>query len=126
VCGSNKIRYTNNKEIYGKTYGNGGCYLCDNCKSYVGVHNTKQKIPLGRFANKELRELKMKCHNIFDKFWKEEKLSRGDCYRYLANKLNLYVRETHFGWFDKEYLLKSLDILNKTKKEDILKYIKEK
>ncbi len=125
-CGSDLIRYTTNDEIYGKLYGNGGCYVCDWCGAYVGVHNTKDKIPLGRFADKELRDLKMQCHNIFDKFWKKEKLSRRDCYGYLAHKLDLYVRETHFGWFDKEYLLKALDILKETTTKDILIYIRDR
>ena len=70
VCGSNLVRYTTNDEIYGKLYGNGGCYVCDWCGAYVGVHNTKDKIPLGRFADKELRELKKQCHDIFDMFFR--------------------------------------------------------
>ena len=24
-CGSDKVRYTSNKEVYGRVYGNGGC-----------------------------------------------------------------------------------------------------
>lgn len=123
-CGSKNVRYTTNDEIYGKIYGNGGCYLCDDCKAYVGVHNTKSKKPLGRLANKELRELKMRCHKLFDVFWKETNLKRIDCYGYLANKLGLHLRETHFGWFNKEYLEKSLVVLNNTTIEDIKEYIR--
>ncbi len=125
-CGSNRVRYTTNDEIYGRIYGNGGCYLCDDCKAYVGVHNTKHKKPLGRLATKELRELKMKCHSRFDPFWKETNFKRTDCYGYLANKLGLHLRETHFGWFDKEYLEKALFILNHTTYADISEYIKER
>lgn len=123
-CGSAKVRYTTNDEIYRKIYGNGGCYLCDDCKAYVGVHNIKSKKPLGRLANKELRELKMSCHKLFDVFWKETNLKRIDCYGYLANKLGLHLRETHFGWFNKEYLEKSLEILKNTTLEDIKEYIR--
>lgn len=125
-CGSSRVRYTTNDEIYGRKYGNGGCYLCDDCKAYVGVHNTKHKKPLGRLATKELRELKMKCHSRFDPFWKETNFKRTDCYGYLANKLGLHLRETHFGWFDKEYLEKVLFILNHTTYADISEYIKER
>ena len=125
LCGSKNIRYTTNAEIYhGKQYGNGYCYLCDDCGGSVGVHDTKNKIPLGRFANKELKELKMKCHNKFDKYWRSKKFKRTDCYGYLANKLGLMLRETHFGWFDKEYLLKALDVLNNTTEKDIEEYLK--
>lgn len=125
-CGSSKVRYTSNSEVYGKEYGNGGCYLCDDCKAYVGVHDTKNKLPLGRLANKELRELKMKCHSLFDPLWKNTKFKRTDCYGYLANKLGLHLRETHFGWFNKEYLEKALMILIWTTSDDIEKYVRER
>ena len=127
VCGSSNIRYTSNAEIYhGKQYGNGYCYICDNCKSSVGVHNTKSKMPLGRFANKEMKKLKMECHNKFDILWKEKGFKRKDCYGYLANKLGLHLRETHFGWFDIEYLNKALDIINNIDEADMREYVKNR
>lgn len=124
LCGSKNIRYTSNAEIYhGRQYGNGYCYLCDDCGGSVGVHDTKNKIPLGRFANKELKDLKMSCHKKFDPLWKNTKFKRPDCYGYLANKLGLMLRETHFGWFDKEYLEKALKVLENTTLKDIEKYV---
>lgn len=126
ICGSKNVRYTTNDEVYGKIYGNGGCYLCDDCKAYVGVHDTKNKKPLGRLANKEMRQLKMKCHYKFDKFWKQADFKRRDCYGYLAEKLDLRLRETHFGWFDTEYLNKAIDILEQTTYSDIWEYIKNR
>lgn len=124
LCGSKNIRYTSNAEIYnGKQYGNGYCYLCDNCGGSVGVHDIKNKIPLGRFANKELKQLKMVCHQKFDPLWKNTKFNRTDCYGYLANELGLMLRETHFGWFDKEYLEKALNVLENTTLKDIEKYV---
>lgn len=126
-CGSENIRYTSNAEIYhGKQYGNGYCYLCDDCGASVGVHNTKSKIPLGRFATKEMKILKMQCHAKFDLLWKKYNFKRTDCYGYLANKLGLMLRETHFGWFDIEYLNKSLEILENIDFNDIWKYIKNR
>lgn len=123
-CGSEKIRYTSNAEIYhGIQFGNGYCYLCDNCGASVGVYSTKNKLPLGRFATKELKDLKMKCHRLFDPHWRSGKFRRTDCYGWLANKLGLMLRETHFGWFDEEYLLKSLEILQ-AKDDDIDKEIR--
>lgn len=126
-CNSENIRYTSNAEIYhGKQYGNGYCYLCDNCGASVGVHDTKSKKPLGRFATRELKDLKMSCHKIFDKYWKSRNFKRTDCYGYLADKLGLMLRETHFGWFDKEYLLKALEVLRNTNEETIREYIKNR
>lgn len=127
MCGSKNIRYTSNAEIYyGKQYGNGYCYLCDNCGASVGVHDTKTKKPLGRFANKELKDLKMQCHKLFDSYWRSKKFKRQDCYGYLASKLGLMFRETHFGWFDKEYLLKALEVLKNTTEQDIKDYVLER
>lgn len=45
---------------------------------------------------------------------------------YLAYKLGLHLRETHFGWFDIEYLNKSLEILDNLDFNDIWKYIKNR
>lgn len=127
VCGSEKIRYTSNAEIYnGKQYGNGYCYLCDNCGASVGVHNTKSKIPLGRFATKEMKVLKMQCHAKFDILWKKYNFKRTDCYGWLANKLGLMYRETHFGWFDIEYLNKALEILEDIDFKEVWDYVKNR
>ena len=126
-CGSKNIRYTSNAEIYnGKQYGNGYCYLCDDCKASVGVHDTKSKIPLGRFATKEMKLLKMKCHAKFDPLWKKYNFKRKDCYGWLASKLGLMMRETHFGWLDIEYLNKSLEILENIDFKDVWKYVKNR
>lgn len=126
-CGSKNIRYTSNAEIYnGKQYGNGYCYLCDDCKASVGVHDTKSKIPLGRFATKEMKLLKMKCHAKFDPLWKKYNFKRKDCYGWLASKLGLMMRETHFGWFDIEYLNKSLEILENIDFKDVWEYVKNR
>ena len=126
-CGSKNIRYTSNAEIYnGKQYGNGYCYLCDDCKASVGVHDTKSKIPLGRFATKEMKLLKMKCHAKFDPLWKKYNFKRKDCYGWLASKLGLMMRETHFGWLDIEYLNKSLEILENIDFKDVWEYVKNK
>ncbi|MFB5268120.1 zinc-finger-containing protein [Paenibacillus enshidis] len=40
--------------------------------AYVGVHDGTD-IPLGRLANRELRELKKQCHALFDPVWKNKK-----------------------------------------------------
>jgi DNA-directed RNA polymerase subunit RPC12/RpoP len=106
-----KVIYTSNAEIYGKEYGNGRCYKCVNCDAYVGVHDGTD-IPLGRLANKELRELKKQCHTLFDPVWKQHKsIKRKQTYEQLAIALEIPIRECHFGWFDKDMLLKAKQIL---------------
>lgn len=109
-CNS-KVIYTSNAAIYGREYGNGRCYKCTKCDAYVGVHSGT-KVPLGRLANRELRELKKECHALFDPVWKKKKIKRSAAYIRLANLLGIPHSECHFGWFDKEMLLKSKEILN--------------
>jgi len=113
-CGS-PIIFTSNAAIYGKEYGNGKCYKCKGCDSYVGVHENTQ-IPLGRLANKELRALKKRCHALFDPVWKNNnRISRGQAYSKLANILGISVIECHFGWFGKDMLIHCIDIMNNDK-----------
>ncbi|MNW54956.1 hypothetical protein D3C74_325870 [compost metagenome] len=108
---SSSVVFTSNAAIYGKEYGNGRCYKCTSCDAYVGVHNGTN-IPLGRLANRELRELKKECHSLFDPVWKTNKhIKREQAYGRLANVLGIPHVECHFGWFDKGMLHKALEIL---------------
>lgn len=93
-----KAIWCENKEIYGRNYGKSYmCYYCKDCDAYVGCHNNTKK-PLGRMANKELRELRKESKNLWiNKIvggnYRNRKLrSRG--YKYLRNLLN---KEFHFG-----------------------------
>ena len=107
-CGG-KIEYTSNSVIYGREYGNGKCYLCKSCDAYTGVHNGTN-IALGIIANKEMRKLKKKCHEIFDKLWKNNK-QRNDLYYRLSKLMNIDRKHCHFGHFDTEELKQALEIL---------------
>src|SRR5574344_786199 len=116
LCGGNVI-YTSNSIIYGKEYGNGKCYYCQNCHNYVGVHNNTD-IALGIIADEDMRTLKKECHNIFDKLWKDNK-RRNNLYYELSKQMNIKREHCHFGHFDKTELKQALEILknNKLKKE---------
>ena len=78
--------WVSNEEVYGNRYGKSYmCYFCKDCDAYVGCHqNTTQ--PLGIMANRELRQLRMQCHALFDPFWKEGGMTRKNAYRFLVNK----------------------------------------
>jgi hypothetical protein len=106
-----QVIFTSNAAIYGREYGGGRCYKCTCCDAYVGTHG-QSNIPLGRLANRELRELKKECHALFDPVWKKNKnINREHAYGRLANKLDISINECHFGWFDKEMLLRAKTIL---------------
>lgn len=111
-----KVELVSNKLVYGREYGNGKCYLCLKCGSYVGVHSDL-KTPLGILANKELRTLRKTAHKLFDSLWKNREMPRDDAYRILANKLNIPTNECHFGWFDKDTAQKAIKAINILREE---------
>jgi hypothetical protein len=106
ICGGS-VRLVNNETIYGKPYGKYPyVYYCSACGAYVGVHPDNS--PLGILADKEMRELRSRCHELFDKTWKN-KTQRTINYGKLAMKLR--VRKAHFAWMSKEELRKAIKIL---------------
>lgn len=107
-CGKEAV-YVDSKEIYGRSYGM--IYLCRECDAYVGVHNGTDK-PLGRLANKELRQYKMAAHAAFDPIWKSEAMSRHKAYDWLSSQINLPIAETHIGMFDVERCKRVIKICN--------------
>lgn len=113
LCGGHVI-YTSNSVIYGKEYGSGKCYLCTECGAYVGTHKPRPREAMGILANKEMRDMKMKCHDLFDKKWlgaKNKRKARQSAYMDLAEKLKINISECHFGYFDLPTLNKAYQIL---------------
>jgi hypothetical protein len=109
LCGG-KVIYTTNDKIYGRRYGSGYCYLCTNCRAYVGTHKPRPKEAFGILANEEMRNLKKLCHSIFDNLWKtpQERITK---YKLLAQKMGIEEKNCHFGYFDLYLLNKAYEIL---------------
>ena len=98
-CGL-RAQYIDSAVIYnGQSYGM--IYNCFPCDAYVGVHKGTD-IPLGRLANKELRQWKNTAHAYFDPLWKSGDMTRREAYYWLSEKMNLPKNETHIGMFDVE------------------------
>ena len=107
ICGSNNVNLVSNSVLYGKEYGKiPYVYLCSNCKAYVGVHPNKE--PMGILADDEMRTLRIKCHELFDKTWKNKK-ERSEKYSELAEKLG--VKVCHFSWMNKDELKKAIRVM---------------
>lgn len=109
-CGS-PVVYTSNAEIYGREYGEDRCYLCRNCRAFVGVHPGTDT-PLGTLANEELRRYRKAAHFWFDKIWKSPTriTTRDKAYKWLSKELGLPKEETHIGMFEKEQCEKVMEI----------------
>ncbi len=116
-CGS-PVVYTSNAEIYGREYGEGRCYLCRNCRAFVGVHPGTDT-PLGTLANEELRRYRKAAHFWFDKIWKSPTriTTRDKAYKWLSKELGLPKEETHIGMFEKEQCEKVMEISQKKLQE---------
>jgi hypothetical protein len=100
------------------------------CDAYVGTHPDGS--PVGRLANKALRQLKMKVHARFDHLWQDfrtaypdanrssgkmKKAMRGRAYAWLAEQMQIEIDECHVGKFDDaqcEQAIRILDELNPT------------
>lgn len=123
-----KPEYVNSITVYGTSYGM--IYLCRGCDAYVGVHKGSDR-PLGRLANKELREAKKKAHFYFDSLWKakiqigirnQSKLKKGkgyaiwrskcrtSAYRWLSKTMNIDFKYTHIGMFNIEQCNKVVEL----------------
>lgn len=95
-----KTKTITETDVYGKEYQGRSIIACSNfpkCDSYVGTHDNGK--PLGRLANRELRQWKIKGHDAFDKIWKDKKMKRGKCYIELSEALNIPNEYTHIGMF---------------------------
>lgn len=111
-CGR-KAEFVDSKVIYGRSYGM--IYLCRNCMAYVGVRKGTRK-PLGRLANAELRSWKKAAHAAFDPLWKygRFKRHRDAAYRWLAEQMNLPLKQTHIGLFDIDQCRKVIEIVRRS------------
>lgn len=111
-----KGKLESNSIIYGKEYGNGKVYVCENfpeCDSYVGAYNDKKNTPKGTLADTDLREWRKKAHSYFDEIWKKGKMSRSAAYKLMKEKMNLQEWDAHIGLFNMEKCEQIIEISKK-------------
>lgn len=127
---SDEAKLVDSLVIYRRSYGM--IWLCGPCDAYVGTHkNSPTHAPLGRLANKALRDLKMRAHAAFDPLW-QGKMRRDQCsktkarraaYTWLAEQLGIEVKACHIGQFDSELCQRTeavcIAILNKNATKEI-------
>ena len=118
-CG-NKAVLSDSSVIYGKSYGQ--VYLCSNypvCDAFVGVHKGSVK-PLGTLANNELRDLRKRAHNLFDRIWRDKEMSRNGAYRWLADKMGLSRKQTHIAMFNESQCRQVIEIMKERTKDNVI------
>jgi len=102
-------------EIYGRSYGI--LYICRKCEAWTGAHKETGE-SLGRLANAELREWKIKAHNVFDRLWKpppgrKRHMTRKQAYYWLATTLQIDPATAHIGMLDVAQCRKLITACNK-------------
>ncbi len=116
-----EAEFVDSKTICGKSYGM--VWKCRNhphCDARVGVHRNTN-IPLGRMADKQLRDLKQAVHKFFDPLWKEVGFTRTQAYNELSVRMGVPREYCHIGMFDKVACKRALDILRNWDKEFFLR-----
>jgi hypothetical protein len=111
-CCGGRVLLLNNEEIYGMPYGEWPyAFVCENrqrCGAYVGLHPFTD-IPLGTLATAPTREARKTAKASFNRIWQGGRMTRSDAYAWLAARLGLAVRVTHFGMFDADTCARALE-----------------
>lgn len=117
-CNQPAKHFADSRDFYrGMNYG--PVWACRPCDALVGCHKGGTgTTPLGRLANKELRQAKIAAHASFDVLW-QRKIARDGCsknaarsaaYRWLSGALGLPAKKTHIGMFDVEQCRRVVEV----------------
>ena len=91
--------------VYGDRAVEEHVYACVNypaCDSYVGVHRGTL-MPKGTLANGDLRNHRIRAHQMFSLFWANGIMTKKEAYRWMRYKFSLTEEQAHIGSFS-EYM----------------------
>ncbi len=81
-----------------RTTQHGPLYICihpDGC-DMMKWGDTERTTP----ADTVTRARRHAAHEIFDRLWRDNNMTRGEAYQYLSGHLDKHIRDTHIGLFD--------------------------
>lgn len=102
-----EVKIVHSTVIYGPGHDYGNMKCCANfpaCDSYAGMGAS--------LADAELRDLRKKCHALFDARWKHGGVSRSQCYHWLKVSMGMKSKDAHIARFRKDQCLRLLDLLD--------------
>lgn len=111
ICGG-KVEYKKMVDVGIKPFQSGYCYICLKCRAYVGTHKNRPKEALGILAHNTTRQLRIICHEEFDKHWMTT-AGKNRAYFALSKALGIKKEDCHFGYMDNKMLIKSMEIMEK-------------
>lgn len=101
-----------NDVLYGRTFGDWPyIWFCQDCRASVGCH-VNTAYPLGRMADRKTKELRKKAHEVFDRLWKSELVTRDRAYIWLAHELKIDPATCHIAWLSKDQLKLAMQLSN--------------
>ena len=65
---------------------------------------------MGVTANKEMRQLRKKCHKLFDSMW-DDSSERSELYRKLSGRMGIPPKHCHFARMNLDELRMAIGIL---------------
>lgn len=125
-CGST-ASLRSNTVVYGREWGNGLVWLCDqwpSCDGRVGTHSDGR--PLGALADEETRRLRVSVHALVDPIWQRQvaagscskRRARGNAYAWLQQTLGRTAEECHIGSFTADECRRALLLINLRQEEE--------
>ena len=82
--------------VFGRPY-----YTCINYPACPGTHSAHMDgTPMGTPADQKTKSMRMVAHTVFDRLWKERKMSRSGAYTWMQHTLGLNAEDAHIGNFD--------------------------
>lgn len=76
------------------------CLLWPICESTIGSDTRGN--PQGVPGDKETKQLRIECHQVFDSWWKNGSMTRKEAYLELQAVMEMLEAEAHFGSFNAE------------------------
>lgn len=102
-CGSSAVLimgidlYPEHPETFARYY-----WKCPGvCDAHVGA-NLKSLEPNGPLANRTLRNLRVRCHLVFDQLWKDGHFNRREAYEWLAKSMEMTREDCHIAKFNED------------------------
>lgn len=92
-CGSLMVLRKSKK--YGSLFY--GCSRFPDCKGCHGAHPDGR--PLGTPANRKTSEARIRAHDVFDRIWKQRRMTRPQAYAWMRQAMGLSEAEAHIGHF---------------------------
>lgn len=99
-CGANAV-LREDKYVHGDRAKGEWLYVCANypeCDAYVSTHKGT-KLPRGSLAKGDLRNKRIKTHQVFDLIWKKNLMSKKEAYRWMEYFMGIPPAEGHIGFF---------------------------